>query len=118
MKRVLAILSVMLFVFCGNINELPIVQETKIRVINRTNNNFSNVVLFSMKFPDLKPKDTSEFKILNYDPLRDDPLIYCSIGDENYARYLEIPKEGIVNFTYSIDTIQDGIIYVSSVSGN
>ncbi|SHJ92744.1 hypothetical protein SAMN04487911_1605 [Arenibacter nanhaiticus] len=118
MKRVLAILSVMLFVFCGNINELPIVQETKIRVINRTNNNFSNVVLFSMEFSDLKPKDTSEYKILNYDPLRDDPLIYCSMGEINYARYLEIPKEGVLNFTYAIDSIQEGIIYVSSVVEN
>tara|TARA_R100001369_G_scaffold86579_2_gene121195 strand:+ start:2726 stop:3049 length:324 start_codon:yes stop_codon:yes gene_type:complete len=102
-------------VFCANRNNIKDTQSSKIRVINRTNESFSNVVLYSMDFEDLKPGDTSVYKILDYDPLKDDPLIYCSIGDINFARYLEIPSENIRNFSYLIDSVQNGILYVSSV---
>lgn len=118
MKIIYAIAAFVFLVFCASKNEMSDLQETKIRVINRTNESFTNVVLFSIKFEDLKPSDTSVYKILNYNQLKDDPLIYCSIGDKNYARYLEIPNEQVKDFSYVMDSIQDDILYISSVKEN
>lgn len=116
MRIIFAFGAFCFLVFCANKTEIQETQVTHIRVINRSNESFSNVALFSMKFENLKPKDTSAYKILNYDPLRDDSLIYCSIGDANYARYLNIPEVGVNNYSYIIDSIQDGIIYITSIN--
>ena len=118
MKLLFAIVSVGLFIFCANKDGAPQVQITKIRVINQTGERFTNVMLFSMKFQDLKPGDTSAYQVLDFDPLRDDSLIYCSIGNTNYARYLEIPTEGARDVSYIIDSIENRIIYISTVHGN
>jgi len=116
--RLLFVLGSFVFiVFCANKNENGEPQSTQIRVINDTNESFTDVVLFSMMFNDLRPKDTSVYKMLNYDPLKDDPLIYCSVDGTRYARYLKIPEEHDRNYSYIIDSIQDGIIYVSSQEG-
>tara|TARA_R110002049_G_scaffold296797_1_gene485193 strand:- start:27550 stop:27906 length:357 start_codon:yes stop_codon:yes gene_type:complete len=115
MKIIFVIGAFVLLVFCASKNEIPHLQSTQIRVVNRTNESFTNVMLFSMKFQNLMPNDTSAYRILNFDDLKDDSLIYCSTGDINYARYLEIPDDKVKFFTYIIDSIQDGILYVSSI---
>ncbi|RTE53810.1 hypothetical protein EHW67_07695 [Arenibacter aquaticus] len=116
--RLLFVLGAFVFiVFCANKNEIREPQSTHIRVINSTDVSFTNVVLFSMKFNDLRPKDTSEYKMLDYDPLKDDPLIYCSAAGTRYARYLQIPEAYDEKYSYVIDSIQDGIVYVSSQKG-
>lgn len=114
MKVVFGVVFLGLFVFCASKAGTDHGQRTKIRVINRSEEHFTNVMLFSMKFQDLKPRDTSAFTVLNFDPLKDDSLIYCSIGDTNYARYLEIPVDGMKNVSYLIDSIQNGILYMST----
>ncbi|WP_435136203.1 hypothetical protein [Formosa sp. A9] len=86
----------------------------KIRVINDTEIYFTNVSLFSMPFENLKPRDTSAYQILNFNALKDDSLIYCSSGDNNFARYLEIPKREAVYVTYVIDSIYNDMLYVST----
>lgn len=87
---------------------------TKIRVINNSGHQFEHVTLFSMKFGDLQPNDTSEYKILNYDSLRDDPLIYAVMEGDNLGRYLRIPDKNIRHYTYVMDSVSSGILYVSS----
>ncbi|MER3318214.1 MAG: hypothetical protein RIB79_07970 [Allomuricauda sp.] len=88
--------------------------DTQIRVINNSGHSFTHVSLFSMKFENLQPKDTSEYKSLRYDSLKDDPLIYCVQEGKNLGRYLKIPKNMVRFYTYSIDSISNGILYVSS----
>ncbi|MDL5514488.1 hypothetical protein QSE00_21935 [Arenibacter sp. M-2] len=118
MKILYVIGAFVFLVFCAGKNDMPKLQGTQIRVVNKTNESFTNVVLFSMKFEDLRPNDTTAYKALNYDQLTDDPLIYCSIGDKNYARYLKIPDSKVENFTYTLDSIHDGILYVGSIKEN
>src|SRR5690606_6237350 len=88
--------------------------KTRIRVINRTDNVFARVYMFSMAFGDLGAGDTSQYKVLNYNSLKDDPLIYCEMEGENLARYLQIPDKNRVFFSYSIDSIVDKVLYISS----
>lgn len=114
MKVVFGVVFFSLFVFCASKDRANHGQITKIRVINRSEQHFTNVMLFSMKFQNLSARDTSAFKVLNFDPLKDDSLIYCSIGETNYARYLEIPVDGMKNVSYLIDSIQNGILYMST----
>ena len=114
MKVIFLIGSFCFLVFCANKNDIKEAQSTYIRVINSTDVSFTNVVLFSMKFENLGPKDTTAYQILDYDPLKDDSLIYCTNGESDYAHYLEIPSDDVRNFSYRIDSIQDGIMYVSS----
>lgn len=87
---------------------------TQIRVINNSNLEFTHVSLFSMHFEDLQPRDTSVYKVLQFDPLKDDSLIYCMNEDKNLGRYLTIPDKDIERYTYSIDSLINGILYVSS----
>lgn len=102
------------FVFYGSKDVVPLKHATKIRVINHSQAHYTNVMMFSMKFQNLKPMDTSAYQVLDFDVLSDDPLIYCSVGDTNFARYLKIPVEGLKTASYIIDSIQDGILYVST----
>ncbi|MDW5290172.1 hypothetical protein [Formosa sp. PL04] len=103
-----------LFAIYESIDKISWTNTTNIRVINHSEKHFSNVMLFSMKFEDLKPKDTSAYKVLDFDILSDDPLIYCSIGDTNFARYLKIPVDGVKKVSYVIDSIQNDILYIST----
>ncbi len=89
-------------------------KNTRIRVINNSEHSFIRVTLFSMYFGDLMPKDTSEYRKLNYDSLKDDPLIYCVTNEKNYGRYLDIPRKDVRRFTYVIDSLRNQIVYVSS----
>ncbi len=91
---------------------------TKIRVVNASDLVFTHVSLFSMKFENLQPNDTSAYQELRYDPLRDDPLIYCVNDGKNLGRYLTIPDNEIRRFTYVIDSVSNGILYVSSYREN
>lgn len=87
---------------------------TQIRVINNSRHSFTGVSLFSMRFEDLKPNDTTEFKQLKYDPMRDDPLIYCIENGKNLGRYVTIPDATVRYYNYRIDSIGNGILYISS----
>ena len=91
-------------------------ETTKIRVINASDRAFTNVSLFSMNFENLHPNDTSQYKELRYDPLRDDPLIYCVNDGKNLGRYLTIPDQTVRRFTYVIDSVANGLLHVSSYS--
>ncbi|MEO5789232.1 MAG: hypothetical protein ACOH2D_12070 [Gelidibacter sp.] len=113
--KILLIVGVLgLCAFCSSKEGIHKVQKTKIRVINLSEEHFTNVMLFSMNFQDLKPRDTSEYQVLNFDPLKDDSLIYCSVGGVNFARYLEIPVNEVKNVSYLIDSIQNGILYITT----
>ncbi|MGX1930517.1 hypothetical protein [Flagellimonas sp. 2504JD4-2] len=85
----------------------------KIRIVNNSDKGFTNVSLFSMKFPDLQQMDTSEYKELRYDSLKHDPLIYCMNNGFNYGRYVVIPEDGPGHYTYTIDSVNNKLIYVS-----
>ncbi|PWL39160.1 hypothetical protein DKG77_13170 [Flagellimonas aquimarina] len=67
-----------------------------------------------MSFGDVMPNDTTEYKELDYNPLQDDPLIYCISSEENFARYLKIPDKQVKKYTYVIDSLVNRIIYISS----
>ncbi|WP_222983925.1 hypothetical protein [Flagellimonas meishanensis] len=86
-------------------------------MINSSTNSFTHVSMFSMPFKDLQPGDSSEFRLLRYDSLRHDPLIYCVSGGVNYGRYLKIPEEGVDKYTYVIDSIGNGLLHISSREG-
>lgn len=92
--------------------------STRIRIINRSGHTFTHVSLFSMDFGTIQSGDTTEYKKLNYDPLKDDPLIYGMKDETNYGRYVNIPDEQIQRYTYVIDSIAHGILYVGSYTDN
>lgn len=114
LKIVVVKVFLILFIFCSIKEWINNVQITRIRVINHSEERIANVMLFSRKFQDLNPGDTSAYQVLDFDPLRDDPLIYCSIRGVNYGRYLEIPGNSSKNVSYLIDSIQNGILYIST----
>jgi hypothetical protein len=84
----------------------------KIRVVNHSEYTLEYVSLFSMKFDDMKPRDTSKYKSLKFDPLKDDPLMYCVVGGQNFGRYLKMPDEQQSKVTYVVDSIKKGILHV------
>lgn len=112
--KTIILVSFFLILFISGKGNAMLQSDKQIRVINKTDHYFTNVMLFSMKFDNLKPNDTSAYRSLNYKPLQDDPLIYCSIDQENYARYLEIPSKNSYQVSYLIDSIQNGILYIST----
>lgn len=112
-KFIVVLFVWVLLLFCGGSKGLKRKSIKQIRVINNTEHVFTNVSLFSMPFKTLYPGDTSEYKELVYDPLKDDPLIYCVSNQTNYGRYLIIPKGTQGEYTYRIDSIQDGMIFLS-----
>lgn len=65
-----------------------------------------------MQFDDLKARDTSQYKLLKFDPLKDDPLMYCIVEGQNFGRYLKIPDKHRSKATYVVDSIENGILYV------
>ena len=67
-----------------------------------------------MKFPDLYPTDTSEYKVLKYNYLKDDDMIYCIQNDKKLGRYIELPDSTVTHYSYSLDSISNDILYVSS----
>ncbi|MEE1963185.1 hypothetical protein V1387_10855 [Allomuricauda taeanensis] len=88
-------------------------EEIKIRAVNNSGSAVTRVFMFSMDFGDLQPKDSSEYKVLEYNPLKDDSLIYLFHGGTNHARYLQMPNHGAGHYTYSIDSLKNRIVYVS-----
>ncbi len=78
--------------------------KTKIRVVNYTEFEMLNISLFSIKFENLNPGDSSYYKVIHYNYLKDDPLIYAKINNINLGLYLEIPVENKKN-TYTIDSV-------------
>lgn len=114
LKIVVVKVFLILFIFCSIKEWINNVQITRIRVINHSEERIANAMLFSRKFQDLNSGDTSAYQVLDFDPLRDDPLIYCSIRGVNYGRYLEIPGNSSKNVSYLIDSIQNGILYIST----
>ena len=112
-----AILSILGFVQgvdCGKKPEIDQEVATQIRIINHTEHRFTNISLFSMDFGDLNPMDSTAFKDLKYDALKDDSLIYCVFEGKNLGRYVNIPEKNIPRFSYTIDSLKNGILYVSS----
>ncbi len=103
-----------LFLYNGNCEDVYAEQtSTKIRVVNNSEFYFTGVSLFSMNFDNLKPGDSSSYKLLKYDPLKDDSLIYCIAEGYNYGRYLKLPDKEFGNYTYQIDSVKSKILYVS-----
>ena len=88
---------------------------TKIRVINKSQIPYTNVSLFSMPFGDLNSRDTTVYQDLKFDPLRDDPMIYCVNGGQNMGRYIDIPDKQVKLASYVIDSMGKGIIYVDYI---
>ena len=60
----------------------------------------------------MKPRDTTKYKLLKFDPLKDDALMYCVVGGQNLGRYLKIPDKQQSRVTYVVDSIKNGILYV------
>jgi hypothetical protein len=78
--------------------------RTKIRVVNSTEFDIVNISMFSKKFENLNPGDTTCYMDIHYNYLKDDPLIYATINDVNLGLYLEIAVENRKN-TYIIDSV-------------
>nr|WP_297782589.1 hypothetical protein [uncultured Allomuricauda sp.] len=72
---------------------------------------FTQVSLFSMEFGDLYPNDTSDYKTLNFDQLEDNDMIYCVQDGERLGRYVMLPDSTAKYFTYSLDSVGNGILY-------
>ncbi|MFD2098867.1 hypothetical protein [Flagellimonas iocasae] len=90
------------------------VQETiKVRVANNSDVAFTRVALFSMDFGGLNPGNVSDYKILDFDPFRDDSLLYCTQDDYTHSTYVQMPDKDSGNYTYSIDSIRNKLVYIS-----
>ena len=83
------------------------------KVWNRSDSVIHNLHLFSNSLALLAPGMESDYLIYKHSPLTDDTMIYCEINGQRYARYLELPSDKAEYFTYSIDSLQNGILYVS-----
>ncbi|MEO2051232.1 MAG: hypothetical protein ABGX00_05675 [Allomuricauda sp.] len=68
-----------------------------------------------MNFEDLQPHDTTAYRKLSLDILKDDPLIYCMEDNVNYGRYVQIPEEEGGKFSYRIDSLQNGMIHIEFI---
>nr|WP_288936015.1 hypothetical protein [uncultured Allomuricauda sp.] len=89
-------------------------ESTQIRIINNTRHKLTQLSLFSMKFGDLYPNDTSQYKTLKFNQLKDDDMIYCLQDGEGLGRYVMLPDSTAKYFTYSLDSVSNGILYLSS----
>lgn len=116
MKLLAYFILIPLLVFCFCCTATDEQQETKIRIVNLSQYKISDLSLFSIQFVDLNPKDTSEFKILNFKELEDSPMIYGTANGTRLSRYLEIAPLKI-NYTYRIDSIQieNRVIHVTLI---
>ncbi|WP_158976796.1 hypothetical protein [Cellulophaga sp. L1A9] len=90
------------------------IKKIKYRIINNTSLNFTNVSIFSNQIGTIKAYDTIGYAVTNYDSLKHDPLFYGIYDEVNYARYLLLPKTNNERVTYSIDSIANKIIYIST----
>lgn len=89
--------------------------EQRFKVQNNTNHTFSEIYVFGNKIDSLAPGASSEWKIFRYNPLTDDSMIYCILGNTRYACYLNIPEKETSGFTYSIRAIQNDILFVDFI---
>ena len=114
--NVCKVITIFFFVFFSEVGckSKQVHQDSiEIRVVNNSDKAVTRVSMFSMGFGDLQPNESSEYKVLEYEPLSDDSLIYCIYDDTNYARYLQMPDKGAGHYTYSIDSLKNRIIYIS-----
>ncbi|WP_157941229.1 MULTISPECIES: hypothetical protein [Arenibacter] len=93
-----------IFIFCESKSVLDEQNETKIRVVNNSVHELESVSLFSVRFNNLAPGDTTAYQVLDFDESKDDPMLYCMVDINNLSLFLEIPKNGR-NYTYSIDSL-------------
>ena len=104
MKTSFFLLLCSILIFCESHTVLEKQEQTKIRVINNSSYELTNLALFSMRFNNLLPGDSTAYQVLEYDELKDDPMIYCIVDQNNLSLFLKKPEnEG--NFTYSIDSL-------------
>ncbi|WP_418501175.1 hypothetical protein [Flagellimonas sp.] len=82
-------------------------------MINNTSLHFTEVSLFSKALHDLSPLDTTAYVELLFDDLKHDPLIYCTYNGKRLGRYVQLPEKGTGLASYVIDSLNNGIIYVS-----
>lgn len=103
-----------ILVFCEGQKNFVEQEITQIRLINNSNFKITNILAFSISFSDLNPRDSTEYRTLKYDFLKDDPLLYIKVRNENLSLYLKIPDYPS-KYTYNIDSIQleKKVIYVS-----
>nr|WP_293295451.1 hypothetical protein [Allomuricauda sp.] len=87
---------------------------THIRIINHTPYKLTDVSIFSMGFKDLMPKDTTGFKALNFNQLEDNDMIYCVWDGRRLGRYVRFSNHKEKFITYHLDSIDHGILYVST----
>ncbi len=114
MKYISFIFIMSLIIVCAPGKSNQVKTFTKIRVLNNSEYFLKNVSLFSMSFNDLEPKAISSYRVLKYNSLRDDPLIYTTVEGQNLALYLKIPQE-MEKSTYIVDSIDINykVIHVS-----
>lgn len=106
----LGLILLSVFKICEKRNDLT-QESTQIRIINNTMYKFTQVSLFSMEFGDLYPNDTSDYKTLNFDRLEDNDMIYGVQDGERLGRYVMLPDSTAKYFTYSLDSVGNGILY-------
>ena len=111
------VVLVLFFVFFSNSSGCKDRQRAqdivRVRIANKSENSFTRVSMFSMDFGGLEPGGISEYKTLDFDPLRDDSLMYCTLDDYTYSTYVQMPGKGAGNYTYSIDSIRNDLVYIS-----
>jgi hypothetical protein len=86
-----------------------------VRIVNHTDCIFRQVALLSTRFGDLRPNDTTEYRRVKYNVLKDDPLIYATVDGQHVGRYVKIPEEESKQYTYVIDSLKNKVIYVSRI---
>ena len=88
--------------------------KIKYRIVNNTALHFTNISVFSKNIGTLKAYDTISYSAINYNSLKQDPLFYGVYNEVNYARYLVLPKKNNERVTFSIDSLANKIIYIST----
>ncbi|MEQ8218003.1 MAG: hypothetical protein RH981_07200 [Arenibacter sp.] len=104
MKTTFFLLLCSILIFCDGKSVIDEQNETKIRVVNNSVYEIKSVSLFSVRFNNLAPSDTSAYQVLHFDESKDDPMLYCMVDINNLSLFLEIPEDGR-NYTYSIDSL-------------
>ncbi|MBO0592802.1 hypothetical protein I2486_15465 [Cellulophaga sp. E16_2] len=104
----------LVFSACFSPKKTTEITRIKYRIVNNTALNFTNVSLFSENIGNVLAYDTLAYAVVSYNSLLQDPLFYGINKEVNYARYLVLPKTNNERVTFSIDSLANKIIYIST----
>lgn len=106
MNKIFFLLMIVAFLTLSFHQKRNDISQTKIliRVVNESKFNLKDISLFSVKFNNLKIKEKSKFKELNFNKNSDDAMIYLTANNKRFALYITAVSE-FGKHSYIIDSL-------------